>query len=261
MRTNFPARLLTVVFFAGCVATPWFFPALPVLKSATVADFPGGEKKSQPAPDLPELKIPAAAEVAAGRVLLLRAGTDCKVVKWALLDAASDYDLVQTGPKEILFVTPRAGTYRIGAWGAKGDTPTDLSVCTVKVTGATPGPGPGPAPQPPEIQTKLEAAWAQEPADQKILVGKLADLYGVVGTGILERKDLYKTAKEVDAGLRIGVDQLKIGGKLKKLQAVCGQEMLKTLGDPRKDVVISDAARSQGIALFRAFSDTLGKLK
>lgn len=84
-------------------------------------------------PTLPEIRIlPAAAEP--GVLVKLRAETNGKEVKWrAITPGASVIAFPGQYSKEAVFCAPAAGSYKVIAWTAAGDVPTDAAEGVVTV--------------------------------------------------------------------------------------------------------------------------------
>lgn len=97
------------------------------------------------------IKLPAEAKGEPGAFVKIPADTDGKEVRWYSPDKG-----LQVFPVELLkdsktaVVTANApGRYRLIAWTAKGDVPSDPAICVVVIGDAPPDPGPNP-PKPPD---------------------------------------------------------------------------------------------------------------
>ena len=111
----------------------------------------------------PAVTLPAELKVRPGRLLQIRAETAGKVVKWFCPDSDNADLLPYPGQeKTAIFCSPVPGKYRVFAFTAAGDVPSDPAVCCDTV-GDPPPPAPPNPPTDPLTQT-LQAAYAQEPA-------------------------------------------------------------------------------------------------
>lgn len=131
------------------------------------------------------VRLPAEAKGEPGAFVKVPADTDGAHVRWYSPDRG-----LQLFPVELLkdsktaVVTATApGRYRLVAWTAKGDVPSDPAVCVVVIGEPGPEPGPGPTPPvppvPPDPLTKtLQAAYDRETDAKKTeLKASLAALY------------------------------------------------------------------------------------
>src|SRR3954454_13751325 len=119
----------------------------------------------------PAVKLPTEVRARPGRLTLIRAETEGKVLRWVSLSEGAD--LLPYLDKQAIFSAPAPGRYRILAYTAAGDVPSEPALCTVIVEGASPPgpaptppgpapppPGPGPGPPPPDrLRADLEAAY------------------------------------------------------------------------------------------------------
>lgn len=100
----------------------------------------------------PLLSLPAEVKGKVAGFVQVPADTSCKVVRWVALD-----DGLEVFPAALLKDTKTAvvssatkGRYRLLAYAAQGDEPTEPAICVVVVGDAPPGPGPDPKPPDPK---------------------------------------------------------------------------------------------------------------
>lgn len=96
------------------------------------------------------VKLPAEVRGDPGSFVRVAADTDGSHVRWLALDSGLSVfpsDLLKDS-KTTVVVAQKPGKYRVAAWTAKGDVPSDAAICTV-VIGTPPDPGPGPTPPDP----------------------------------------------------------------------------------------------------------------
>ena len=106
----------------------------------------------------PKVELPATLNAKPGRLIQITAKTEQKAVKWFL--ASSDADLiVMESTKSAIFSAMIPGDYRLIAYTAAGDVPSDPSICTVTVGNIAPIPPNDP------LAVALEDIWGalQEP--------------------------------------------------------------------------------------------------
>ena len=130
-----------------------------------------------------ELKLPDKVQGQPGSFVVIRAETDCKVVRWLMLDDGATLlppELLKDSKAAIIF-TPKAGRFRVLAYAAKGDEPTEPRICVMEIGDpAPPTPPAPPAPTDP-LAARLQAAYAADPAPVAVKQKQIAILYGVYG--------------------------------------------------------------------------------
>jgi hypothetical protein len=114
-----------------------------------------------------------------GAFIRVSAATDCKIVKWMAMDPGLNVfpaDLLKNSLSTVV-IGGKPGVYRLLAYTACDDTPSNPAVCMVIVTGPvdpTPGPGPNPpAPNPPAPNPPVPA-----PGQISVLIVDNVDDYG-----------------------------------------------------------------------------------
>lgn len=195
-------------------------------------------KPLPPAPEAPYVKLPAEFKADAGTPFVLTAETNGHTVRWRFIDPGLapvplPWSIDDTATA---YLSGKTGRYRVLAWTALDDVPSEAALCTV-ILGA-PGPGPvppGPAPVPPgpvdPLFTSVQLAYSLEadPAKAKEKAD-LAGLYRAAATasGNASLKtwgDLWKVMSDTANSLGLrgklpGVDkaiQGELSGKLPKI--------------------------------------------
>jgi hypothetical protein len=162
------------------------------------------------AADGPAVSLPDKVRTSPGRLVKLEASGG-KIIRWASCSADCDLIVSESG-RWAVFSCLVPGSYRVLAWTAAGDVPSEAAVCTVLVEGTTPGPRPPPQPEPPapadELAKALAAAWAREQspareAHRDLLAG------------------LYRGAVET-----AGREKIKTAGELYRVLAEAGTKLL-----------------------------------
>ncbi len=124
----------------------------------------------------PTVSLPPAVAARPGRLVQIAARTDCKLVRWYL--AGEDADLiVMESTRSAIFSAMAPGRYKILAWTAAGDIPSEAAVCVVTVGSAPPAP-PGPVAPTDPLAVALQALLEinQDP-DKTKQAATLADVY------------------------------------------------------------------------------------
>lgn len=128
------------------------------------------------------VSMPSEVTAPVGRLSTLAVKFEGKVLRWVSLDndlgVIREYD--ETPGQVTLRLIPfKEGTYKIVAYTAKGDVPSEPAVCVVK-TGGEPGPnppGPNPPPSPP-VPSGLRVLVVYESAElSKLPATQTAALY------------------------------------------------------------------------------------
>jgi hypothetical protein len=103
----------------------------------------------------PLVQLPPTLQAKPGRLVQIAAKSEQKLVKWFLIGQDADL-IVMESSKSAIFSASNAGEYRVLAWTASSDVPSDAAVCVIRV-GESPAPAP-PAPEDP-LQSALQAIY------------------------------------------------------------------------------------------------------
>jgi len=129
----------------------------------------------------PAVQLPEKVAAKPGRLVQITAKSEQKVVKWFLIGEDADL-IVMESTKAAIFSATNPGTYRVLAWTAAGDVPSDPAVCAIQV-------GEPPAPTPPSPKPPAPPSPPSPPSDP--LQAALQGIYG----GLEDpRKDEYRLA-------------------------------------------------------------------
>lgn len=138
-----------------------------------------------------DVTLPSTLSTKVGHLLKITAklNGDSKAVKW--INYSEDSDLVpfpEPNTNQAIFTCSLAGTYKVGAYTADNNVPSDVSICTVVVI--NPGPPSPPNPNPPvppspptptptdPLFSDLSTAFSQEVGSDKLAKKEeLASLY------------------------------------------------------------------------------------
>ena len=87
----------------------------------------------------PRVELPAELQARPGRLIQITARSENKAIKWFLANGDADL-IVMESTRTAIFSAVENGQYRIVAYTAAGDIPSDPSVCVVTVGDGKPGP-------------------------------------------------------------------------------------------------------------------------
>lgn len=144
----------------------------------------------------PEIKLPAEVKAQPGAFAVVKAETECKMVRWYTPDAG-----LSLFPSELLsdkrtavVVAQQVGKYRLVAYTAAGDEPSEPAVCLL-IVGNPPPPVP-PTPPPPSdpLAKELAAAFAADAGPDKAKhLSSLIELYKQMATEAVFDERLINT--------------------------------------------------------------------
>lgn len=157
----------------------------------------------------PEVKLPAEAKGQPGAFVVVRAETAGKAVRWYAPDPGLSLfpsDLL-ADRKVAIVVGSKPGRYRLVAWTAAGDEPSEPAICVIQI-GDPPPPGPTP-PVPPDDPLAVDLARlyaADTTPDKAKHLGSLVELYRQAGTltadtGLKTLGDLLAILRSASASL------------------------------------------------------------
>jgi hypothetical protein len=124
------------------------------------------------------VSLPAELKGEPGVFVIVKAETDCATLRWLVLDAGLSLippELLKDSRTAVV-MAGQAGRFRLLAFGAKGDLPTDPAVCTI-IVGSIPPPVPPTPPPSDPLSRGLLDAFHQEPAADQTKLSLLLGLY------------------------------------------------------------------------------------
>ncbi|VTS00576.1 hypothetical protein [Tuwongella immobilis] len=128
----------------------------------------------------PMISLPPALTAQPGRLLRVTAETEGKLVRWVVTGEADLIPLNESG-KSAIFSAAVPGVFKVIAYTAKGDIPSEPAVCVVTVGNPTPpAPPTPPIPVPPAdpLAAELRALLAADSSPEKGKhVESLCELY------------------------------------------------------------------------------------
>ena len=205
----------------------------------------------------PTVSLPPAVMARPGRLVQIAARTDCKLVRWYL--AGDDADLiVMESTRSAIFSAMAPGRYRILAWTAAGDIPSEPAVCVVTVGSAPPAP-PGPVVPTDPLAVALKGLFEayQDPAKATQLAA-LADVYRRAGKAAADLE--IKTAGDLFAFARRQAVAVLPPMALEAMRAKLGEELAAVLPmDP--DAELTPSIRMKATEIYNKLAAILEALK
>ena len=198
-----------------------------------------------------DLRIPSQVKGEPGDFIVIKAETTGKIVKWVVLDKE-----LKMFPNELLkdskvaiVIGSKIGKYKILAYTALADEPSDPAVCTV-IVGEDPGPNPPDPPDPPPLPTDplvkvLKEAFDKETATNKSSkIKELASLYKEASSTTVYNTDL-KTTKDLRQVMSVAIDEMIGKDSLTTVRRAIANELNKifptdpsaTLDKDKRDLI------------------------
>ncbi len=214
--------------------------------------------------------LPKDMSVKPGRLLKIAATTTGKTVKWCLPSDDADLIVAESGMWGI-FSSTVPGKYKVFAWTAVADKPSDAAICTVTVEGTPPTPNPNPNPNPdPPIPTpdpplsvlgkSIKDAFDQETeADKTVNKTKIASLYRAAAKQATEQTGLTNWGQLFSA-MQASFKALGVNGKLMKVQGVL-QSHMKTKFPVKADAALDAKGRELAASVYLEIADALDSFK
>lgn len=205
----------------------------------------------------PTVSLPPAVMARPGRLVQIAAKTDCKLIRWYL--AGDDADLiVMESTRSAIFSAMAPGRYRILAWTAAGDIPSEPAVCVVTVGSAPPAP-PGPVVPTDLLAVALKGLFEayQDPAKVAQLAA-LADVYRRAGKAAGDPE--IKTAGDLFGFARRQAVAVLPPMALEAMRAKLGEELAAVLPtDP--DAALTPSIRTAATEIYNKLAAILESLK
>lgn len=197
----------------------------------------------------PSIQLPATIQAKPGRLVQVAAKTDQKVVRW-FLSSPDDADLIiMESTKSAIFSATKPGSYRLVAYTASGDIPSDPAICDIVVGVGPPKPDDG-------LTLALAAIYgAIQESDRDKNKAALADVYRMANAYDEKLLDLGALH-----AVLVMARRAKFGDdKLVSLRERIGQE-LQSLGSD-SSTILTPELRSKAQALFQKIATSLESLK
>lgn len=112
----------------------------------------------------PVINLPKDLTVKPGRLIKIEATSAEKSIRWVNISIDADLIVSESG-RWAIFSSNVPGSYKVFAWTAKGDIPSEASVCSILVGEANPGPNP---PQPEDaLKNAIKAMYGADNSNMK----------------------------------------------------------------------------------------------
>ncbi len=205
----------------------------------------------------PTVSLPPAVMARPGRLVQIAAKTDCKLIRWYL--AGDDADLiVMESTRSAIFSAMAPGRYKILAWTAAGDMPSEAAVCVVTVGSAPPVP-PGPVAPTDPLTVALKGLFeANQDPDKAKQLAALADVYRRAGRAAADTE--IKTAGDLFAFARRQAVAVLPPMALEAIRAKLGEELAAVLPtDP--DTTLTPSIRTAAAEIYNKLAGILEAVK
>lgn len=205
----------------------------------------------------PTVSLPPTVAARPGRLVQIAARTDCKLIRWYL--AGDDADLiVMESTRSAIFSAVAPGQYKILAWTAAGDIPSEPAVCVVTVGSAPPVP-PGPVAPTDPLAVALQGLFEtyQDP-DKAKQVAALADVYRRAGKAATDPE--IKTAGDLFAFARRQALAALPPMALEAIRNRLGEELAAVL-PTEPDAALTPSIRTAATEIYSRLAKILESLK
>ena len=201
--------------------------------------------------------LPAEVRGEVGAFVVIEAKTEGKSVRFVALDPGLSVfppELLAT-KKATVIVAARSGRYRILAYSAVGDEPSEPAFCTVII--GTPGPDPGPTPGPTSPLTKaLQAAFDGETANDK---AKLATLITTMEKAAdMANLPTLTTTAQLESAVR-AARMASLGDSLPAVRVAIGEYLASKL--PTSDTPLTPELRGAAGSAYNHVAEALKGVK
>jgi hypothetical protein len=210
-----------------------------------------------------DLKLPAEVKGEVAAFVTVLAETSGKQVKFYPIDAGLSVfpAALLANPKATVVVAAKAGTYRLLAYTASGDIPSDPQICKVIIGGGKPDdekPPPPPIP-PPDSDPLLENligiyGGLQEPNKQKHIKA-LADIYRRAAATV----DQYADLGTLYGGIRRSATEVIPADSIRPIRERIAVETIRQLGD-QPQAQLTPALTSKAASYFSRLGFVLEEL-
>lgn len=194
-----------------------------------------------------DLKVPAEVTGEVAAFVTVIAETNSKQVKFYPIDSGLSVfpAALLANQKATVVVAAKAGTYRLLAYTAAGDIPSDPQICKVVIGGGKPDNlPPAPIPPTPENDKLLDALMGiygglQEPNKQQHTKA-LADIYRRAAATVADYPDLGS----LYGGIKQSASQVIPAGAIRSIRERIAQETVRQLGDQPQPLTPALASRT-----------------
>ena len=215
----------------------------------------------------PVLKLPVEVKGEPATFIRIAANTDCKELRWFSPDpglAVFPVDLLKNSLTAVV-TSARPGRYRLYAYGAKGDVPSEVAIVVVVIgdtppTPIPPGPDPGPIPPSDPLFNQLQTTYRGVASEENYRLLKLLAA-GYQQAAKMARESQQPTVDLMFADIREGFRRLLPSGEAilpvrKLLEAELGKHVKPVVGMP-----LTDEVRAAYVRQFERYATLLEAIK
>jgi|GEM_PF-507881 len=203
----------------------------------------------------PSVTLPRDLTAKPGRLLKIEANTTGKSIRWVNVSEDADLIVSESG-KWAIFSATAPGKYRVFAWTAFQDIPSEAAVCTITVEPSQPVPPPSPEDS---LKAAVQAIYGADTNPQKsVHKDNLISSYGEFARTI--RNPKWTTAGEFYKACRATISSLMRDEDLQAIREKFGEELNRRLPtDP--GTLLTDTHRADAVSLFTRFAKLLGEIQ
>lgn len=201
----------------------------------------------------PAINLPKDLTVKPGRLLKIEATTQGKAIRW--VNTSDDADLiVSESGRWAIFSSTVPGVYKIFAWTAQGDIPSEASICAILVGDPNPIPNP-PLPED-ALKTAIKAIYgADNSPNKKIWKDSLQAVYSEVAKAASDID--IRTAGELFSIARKSSQKILPANALQSIREKIANDLDSQLPtDPGEELTVE--IRNKAAKLFNRYADILG---
>ena len=209
----------------------------------------------------PSLKLPQEIKGLPGQFIAIRAETDCKAVKYVALDSGLNVfpSALLADPKSTVVTSVVQGKFRLLAYTAMGDQPSEPVVVSVVIGNPAPLPPAPPSPPDTSFMESLQSIYsAIQEQNRESNKSSLAELYRQAST--LSQDKNIKTIRQLLMTIKDGSKKLISEDALVSLRERIQQELSSKFTQPMNSA-LSDEMREDFSMMFSRIAGILEQLK
>lgn len=206
-----------------------------------------------------QLELPKEIKGDPGVFVVVVAKTDCRDLRWVAIDQGLSFipPHLLKDSRTAVVMAGKPGRYRLLAYGAKGDVPTEPAICLVVISGADPDPVVPPSPPAPvvsDLGKTFQEAYSKGPDGAALIA--LKRLWESASSQVLDEN--VETVAQMLSGLRQAGDSL-MGKRLEPLRRAIADHLNKTIGTENPSY--SPDLRKRHSEEFAKVAKALGEVK
>jgi len=206
----------------------------------------------------PAVQLPTTMQAKPGRLIQIAAKSEQKTIKWFLVGDDADL-IVMESSKSAIFSATNPGSYKVIAWTASGDIPSDPAICVVQV-GDSPAPVPPTPPAPVDpLQTTLQGIYGGLQDTKKNEYRRtLAAVYRQAATAINDPQ--LRTAGELYAVIRRSAVKALPDEALQPIRERLAEEIATVLPTDA-DAILTEDLRKKALNFYARAANILESIR